>query len=389
MIAQTPLPSSHQPSPLPLHASPALTRLSGTILTPAGWLKGQVQFDHRIRALHADDTLPDDGCYILPGFIDLHVHGGGGRDSMQGGDAIQIMAQTHARHGTTSLLPTTMTAPVSEIEIALAAIGAAYSSRSAGAARVLGAHLEGPFINPAKLGAQPDHVLPATLALIEQLAQLAPIRVMTLAPELAGHLELIQTLSQRGIRMQLGHSNGSYEDGTAALAHGAAGFTHLFNAMSPLQQRAPGMVGAALAQAEYAELIPDLLHVHPGAIRVALRAIPNLYCVTDATAATDMPDGPYFLGRMQVHKCQNGVRLADGTLAGSTLTMDQALRNLVSLGLDLADAALRVSTYPANYLGLNDLGRIDLDCLADLVQLDRHLNLIGVYIDGQRIDCRP
>jgi N-acetylglucosamine-6-phosphate deacetylase len=152
--------------------------------------------------------------------------------------------------------------------------------------------------------------------------------------------------------------------------------------MSPLHHREPGMVGAALAHADYAELIPDLLHVHPGAIKVALRSIPHLYCVTDSTAATGMPDGDYMLGRQLVHKCMGGVRLADGTLAGSTLTMDQALRNLVGIGLDLADASRRVSTNAADYLGETERGRLAPGCFADLVVLDRNLHIKAVYIEG-------
>src|SRR5215212_9016098 len=138
--------------------------------------------------------------------------------------------------------------------------------------------------------------------------------------------------------------------------------------MTPLHHRMPGMVGAALAHAQYAEIIPDLLHVHPGAIRAALRSIPCLYCVTDSTAAAGMPDGEYRLGRQTVSKCLGGVRLADGTLAGSTLTMDQALRNLVDeLGLALDDAAKRVSTFAADYLGVTDRGRLEPGAWADLV----------------------
>src|SRR3978361_169701 len=166
-------------------------------------------------------------------------------------------------------------------------------------------------------------------------------------------MEVIQEMAARGVRVQLGHSLGTYDDAVNALKHGARGFTHLFTAMSPLHHRDPGMVGAALAHAEYAELIPDLLHVHPGAIRAALRAIPRLYCVTDSTAATGMPDGSYTLGRQTVHKCLGGVRLADGTLAGSTLTMDQALRNMVGLGLSVEDASRRVATHAADFLGLS------------------------------------
>src|SRR5215212_3663851 len=157
--------------------------------------------------------------------------------------------------------------------------------------------------------------------------------------------------------------------------------------MTPLHHRMPGMVGAALAHAQHAEIIPDLLHVHPGAIRAALRAIPKLYCVTDSTAATGMPDGEYRLGRQVVTKCLGGVRLADGTLAGSTLTMDQALRNLVDeLGLDLLDASRRVSTHAADYLGVSERGRLAPGAWADVVVLDRDLQLTDVYVEGASIE---
>jgi N-acetylglucosamine-6-phosphate deacetylase len=157
--------------------------------------------------------------------------------------------------------------------------------------------------------------------------------------------------------------------------------------MSALHHRAPGVAGAALALAEHAELIPDLLHVHPGAIRAALRAIPGLYCVTDSTAAAGMPDGDYVLGRQRVRKCAGAVRLADGTLAGSTLTMDQALRNLVfELGLPLPDAARRVSTQAARYLGLGDRGIVAAGAWADVVVLDAHLRLREVLVEGTAID---
>ncbi len=201
-----------------------------------------------------------------------------------------------------------------------------------------------------------------------------------------GNLALIAPLRAAGFVVQLGHTLGSYEDGVAALEQGAAGFTHLFNAMTGLHHRAPGMVGAALAHARYSEIIPDLLHVHPGAIRAALRAIPCLYCVTDSTAAAGMPDGEYRLGRHVVTKCLGGVRLPDGTLAGSTLTMDQALRNLVGLGLDLADASRRVSTHAADYLGLADRGRLQPGAWADMVVLDRELQLQRVFSEGEEID---
>ncbi|SEN52048.1 N-acetylglucosamine-6-phosphate deacetylase [Duganella sp. CF517] len=359
--------------------------IKGNILTSAGWIRGEVTFDERVLAITGggiDPALNADD-YIIPGFIDLHVHGGGGKDVMEGGDAVRTIAAIHARHGTTSMLATTMTAPPEDIDLALAGIGKAAARRGKGEARVLGAHLEGPYINSGKLGAQPNYARSAKLADVERLETLAPLKLITVAPEIDGHLELVKELSDAGMRVQIGHTLGTYEDGKAALENGAHGFTHLFNAMTGLHHREPGMVGAALAHAQYAELIPDLLHVHPGAIKTALRCIPRLYCVTDSTSATGMPDGEYMLGRQVVHKCMGGVRLPDGTLAGSTLTMDQALRNLVGLGLDLADASARVSTYAADYLGLQERGRVAPGAYADLVVLDRDLNLKAVYIEGE------
>jgi N-acetylglucosamine-6-phosphate deacetylase len=187
--------------------------------------------------------------------------------------------------------------------------------------------------------------------------------------------------------VQVGHSIATYEQATEALRCGAAGFTHLFNAMSGLHHRAPGTAGAALAHAAHAELIPDLQHVHPGAIRAALRAVPGLYCVTDATSATGMPDGDYRLGRQTVTKCLDAVRLADGTLAGSTLTMDRALRNLVlALGLPLAEASARVSTHAARYLGEAERGVIEAGAFADLVLLDAaRLELKQVFVEGEAL----
>lgn len=372
----------------------AAMELKGHILTPRGFVRGSLRTDEtgRIVALHGEhadeqavrnDSLP----IVLPGFIDLHVHGGGGRDIMEGGDAALRVAELHVQHGTTSLLATTMTAPMSDLERAFRALGPVCGSREPRSARVLGVHLEGPYINSGKLGAQPNYARPVHAEELRRLNQLAPIRLITLAPETAGNMDAIEHLVAAGFRVQLGHTLGSYEDGVEAMKRGATGFTHLFNAMSGLHHREPGMVGAALAHARYSEIIPDLLHAHPGAIRVALRAIPHLYCVTDSTAAAGMPDGDYKLGRHKVTKCLGGVRLPDGTLAGSTLTMDQALRNLVNeLGLELIDASRRTATYAADYLGLHDRGRLATGAWADLAVLDRDLQLTDVYVEGVSIE---
>lgn len=369
------------------------TTLQGHILTPQGFVRGTLSTtpEGRIAAITGtpvdEKTVRDsDQPLVLPGFIDLHVHGGAGHDIMEGGDAALHVATLHARHGTTSLLATTMTAPQSDLDAAFAAMGPLCAQRAPNAARVLGVHLEGPYISEARLGAQPPFARPASFDEIHRLHAMAPIRLITLAPEVGGNHDLIAQLVAEGFKVQLGHTTGSYEQGVAALRCGATGFTHLFNAMSALHHREPGMVGAALAHAEFAEVIPDLLHVHPGAIHTALRAIPKLYCVTDSTSAAGMPDGDYKLGRHTVTKCMGGVRLADGTLAGSVLSMDQALRNLVNaLGLDLADASKRVSTYAADHLGLPDRGRLQAGAWADVVVLTRDLQVQAVCVEGREV----
>ncbi len=365
------------------------TSLAGRILTPAGWITGRLAIggDGRIAAIEASASAGGQPLEIVPGFIDLHVHGGDGADIMQGGDAGARIARLHARTGTTALLATTMTAPVVDIRSALRDLAPHIDRRPAGGARILGVHLEGPYINPEKLGAQPAHARSGSWEEVADFHATASLRLVTLAPEFEANLELIRCLVAAGIHVQLGHSLATYEQGVAGLAAGATGFAHLFNAMSELHHREPGLVGAALAHAEFAELIPDLLHVHPGAIHAALRAIPRLYCVTDATAATGRPDGDYMLGSQPVRKCLGGVRLADGTLAGSTLTMGQGLHNLLGLGLELAEASWRLSRYPAEFLGIVDRGTLAVGHHADIVVLDADRHVRQVYVEGENIPC--
>jgi len=367
--------------------------ITGNVLSASGWRYGTIGIQQdRISLVPQTPGDPDtnDDVLIIPGFIDLHVHGAGGADVMDSGEPFEVLARMHARHGTTSLLTTTMTAPREEIEAVLAKLGRYIAQpRAPSSARVLGVHLEGPYINRGRLGSQPDFAITASLEQLEHQCSLAPLKVVTLAPEIPGHLELVQFLVKKGIRAQIGHTLGTYEQGLQALESGARGFTHLFNAMTPLNHRAPGMVGTALAHADYCELIPDLVHVHPGALLAALRAIPKAYCVSDSTAGAGMPDGEYRLGRQRVTKSLGCVRLADGTLAGSTLTLDQGLRNLVNLGFSIADASARVSRYPADYLGLQDRGRIESGAWADLVVLDRKLRPIAVFVEGEPLEPMP
>ena len=346
----------------------------------------EISYTHKIEKI--DLLKAEDKKYplLVPGFIDLHIHGGGGSDIMEAGDAINTIASTHSRFGTTSFLATTMTAPFSDLEKAFLSMREVFLNRGKSQSRLLGVHLEGPFISPDKLGAQPNFTRVASLKEIQHLNNIIPIKVITLAPEVFNHLELIPELTKMGIVIQIGHTNGTYEDGVEALNQGAKSFTHLFNARSTFHHRAPGMVGAALAHGQYAELIPDLEHVHPGAIKAALRCIPNLYFVTDSTAATGMPDGDYKLGSHIVHKCLGGVRLKDGTLAGSALTMDQAYRNLMKIGLIQEDISKKLSTIPAELIGLNDRGSLKVGNHADFVVFDSEYKIKTVIIEGDECE---
>jgi N-acetylglucosamine-6-phosphate deacetylase len=357
--------------------------LTGRVLTPSGWVPADVSFAAQIDAIAPRADAPDD-VLILPGCVDLHCHGGGGGDVMQGEAGIRTAARLHARTGTTSWLATTVTAPLAEIEHALRGIAAVMAAPGQGEARILGVHLEGPFINPGKLGAQPPFAIPADVATMRHLLTLAPITVVTLAPECDPGDALFNFLLAQGIRPQIGHSLCSHAQARAALQRGA-GLTHFYNAMTPLNHRTPGAVGAGLAYAEYAEIIPDLVHVAPDAILAARRAIPRLYGVTDATAGAGMPDGPYQLGQHRVQKIGAHLTLPDGTLAGSALTTAQALRNLVSIGLPLAEASQRLSTFPADWLGRAEFGRIEPGANADFLVLSPNLSLRAVYVGGQAV----
>jgi len=369
----------------------SVQHLDGSVLTPQGFILGRLEMRDGIVAgvegvPVTEDVALKSGALIVPGFIDLHVHGGAGRDFMEGEDSSIAIAAFHARHGTTSLLATTVTSDPRELRRTVEAIQICQRELQASGARTLGMHLEGPYISPEKLGAQPSHSRPFDPVELTYLHQLVTVKLVTLAPEVSDHVEAIKWLRAQGILVQIGHTNASYEQVKEAMNCGATGFAHLFNAMTGLHHRSPGAVGAAFAHAEYAEIIPDLEHVHPGAILAARRAIPKLYGVTDATAATGMPDGTYRLGTHSVYKCQCSVRLANGTLAGSALTMDQALRNLVGLGLPLQEAVQRLSTFPADFLGNYAIGRLRIGACADVVVLDGQLNVKRVCIDGVSID---
>jgi len=287
-----------------------------------------------------------------------------------------------------ALAPTTSTSSVAVIERALASIEAVRRTPAADEPTILGAHLEGPFINQGKLGAQRNLTLKGDAALALRWADLCRIVVATVAPEIPGSGEVIEALRSRDCRVQVGHSLATYEEAAVGFARGLSGFTHLFNGMSGLDHRKPGVAAYALAKGQYAEVICDLNHVHPAIVLAAYRAIPSLYAITDATTTAGCPDGTYTTGNDQtVVKTGNVIMLADGSsLAGSAITMLDAFRNLVSIGLSLAEAAEMTSARQADYLRLTDLGALAPGYLASFVVLSQDLKLQSVWLRGRELE---
>ncbi len=378
-------------------AAVTLRLRSERIVTPAGTLAGEVVIDDgRITdvgpaAIGHDGEVVDLGPrWLLPGYIDVHVHGGGGGQfNSSDPEEILSVARFHARHGTTALLATTVSAPVEELAVALAAI-ARCVAQGDGAA-VLGAHLEGPFLSPQRPGAQdPATFLPPDPETLERLLEAGrgSVRLMTLAPELPGGLRLIASLVEAGVVASLGHTDATYEQARAGAEAGARAATHLFNAMPPLHHRHPGVLGAVLDLPEIScELICDGVHVDPSVLRVAYRAkgATGIRLVTDAMQATGMPDGEYLLGAARVAVVEGRASLAGGgSIAGSTLTMEGAVRNAVRfLRVRVEEAAALASHNPARLLGLSDRkGSVAAGMDADLVVLDDELRVCATLVAG-------
>lgn len=341
--------------------------------------------------------------YICPGFLDVHVHGGGGADFMDADpEAVLTICRFHAAHGTAALLATTLTAAPAEIVAALAAVrrAAVWTGRTGGApaaagAAVLGFHVEGPFINPEYKGAQDEgHLrLPATAEADSWLAAGGPATAavwqVTMAPELPGGLAFIRHVTERGMLVNAGHTGCRYAEMAAAVGAGLTGVTHAFNAMRGLHHREPGCVGAAMALPHLrVELIADGHHVHPASMGILIRArgAGEVHLVTDAMRAAGQPEGTYGLGGLTVTVRAGRALLADGTLAGSLLTMDQAVANIHRLvGLPLHTAVHMASLNPARRLGLDGRkGSLAAGKDADITILDRHLQA-SLTLAGGRV----
>ena len=379
-----------------LHAARALTPT--TELTDAGILIR----DGVIEAVgpRQDMTLPSGATEIsaagqtaIPGFIDIHIHGAGGHDVMEGtAEAMSTVAQTLARHGTTSFVATTVTASPDDTCRSVEGI-ARYITQQFETlqpkAEVLGVHYEGPFINKARRGVHPaEWVQLPSAELLQRFVQAAAgkARILTIAPELLGAIPCIHAAREAGIVVAMGHTDATYEQARAGIVHGARHAVHVYNAMRPFSHRDSGVIGAVLTSQEVtAELIADGIHVEEAAMRLLLQAkgAGCVILISDGLSATGMPDGKYMLGNFEVTVSGGVCRNAEGKLAGSTLTLDRALRNVVALGISLPGAVRMLTTNPAKLLGIEfKKGALRTGADADIVLLDENLQITNVWARG-------
>lgn len=365
----------------------------------------------RIRDGHIEDVVPGQigrgsqaidysGHFIVPGFVDVHTHGIEGIDVLDGPDAVSRVASRLPKYGVTAFCPTSVACSPQQLTMFLGAVQAAQAAPAPGAARVLPAHLESNFINPDWNGAQPIHCLrsfkprdqkPEGDFAGDEIVQAivnhrASVGIVTLAPEMPGGLDLVHDLAMAGHRVSLGHTGATYEQARAAIDAGARHATHLFNRMSSMTSRSPGVVGAVLeSNLVTAELICDGHHVHPSLVALAIRtkSISRVMAITDGTAAAGLPAGSRArLGDQEILAGEHTATLRDGTLAGSMLTMDGAFRMLVGLGLTVPEAARMCAGTPCEALGITRAGAIAAGNRADLVVLDRQFRVVQTYIAG-------
>lgn len=338
-------------------------------------------------------TLDAEGCYVIPGLVDVHFHGAAGHDFCDGTpEALASIAAYELANGVTSICPATMTLGaerLKEICRNAADASAAGSSGTPDGARLVGIHLEGPFIAPGKKGAQnPDYIVRPSTELLQELIEASNslVRLITVAPEVDGAADFIREASGQ-VHVSIGHTACDYDTAARAIALGADHLTHTFNAMQPLSHRAPGPIAAgAMAGSVMAEVICDGIHVHPSMIKCLLRLFgpERVVFISDSMRATGMPDGTYDLGGLAVSVAGPYAKLADGTIAGSVSNLMQCMKNAVSMGIPLETAVACATVNPARSIGADDLvGSLDCGKRADCVLLDKDsLEIKHVIKDG-------
>lgn len=328
------------------------------------------------------------GLFISPGFMDIHIHGAGGSDTMDGTqEALENISNTVLKSGVTRFLATTMTMPSDQIKTALNAVRERIKNQeSQKTAKILGIHLEGPFINVAKKGAQNgQYVVPPNFELIKPYLDL--IKIITIAPENDAHFKFIEKMkAYPNVKLSIGHTNSNFETAISAFENGVTHITHCFNAMPPLHHREPGVIGAMLSEPFTAELIADEIHVHKGLFKGLSKCVDKdkLVLITDSMRAGGLEEGNYDLGGQNVIVKEGACRLEDGTLAGSVLTMNMAVRNFArNTDLPLNEVINLVSLNPAKVIGMDkDYGSLSIGKVADINIFDAHFNIIRTFVDG-------
>ena len=357
--------------------------ISGKIVNHSSIFNGTIEFSKNIESVSKQKNLNTENI-IIPGFVDLHCHGGKGFDTMAGLSSIKKMSEYHLAYGTTSLLPTTLTATLNDTVKALQGFND-FIDQNKSLTNILGVHLEGPFINPNKLGAQPPQAQLPNIDFIKKIKDVAKIKIITLAPELDGADILINYLINNNINVQIGHSLADYNFCMKVMDKNKIGFTHLFNAMSGYNHRHPGVVTAALNHAEYSEIICDLHHVNQANIHLAHKSIPNLYAISDAISACGMPDGKYDFANIKIEKKDDQAVINDKTLAGSIVNMLDTFKNLIKINFSLQQAVAMTSYHAAQYLKENDKGKIEQGFCSNLLVLNQQYNIKEVYLYGDLV----
>ena len=338
------------------------------------------------------DVVPDAaaaaGPYLAPGFVDVHVHGWGGHDAMDGPSALDGMARALLQHGVTSFVPTAVTAPFERLLAFANDVRAWFAHAPADGAAPLGFNIEGPCISFEKKGAQNEAYIQDPMAVLDELEPLLEgLRIMTVAPERFGALELIRRLAEAGVSPSLGHSMATADEAAAGYAAGARTTTHLFNAMSGIDNHRPGLAVTALTDdGAFVELIADGLHVERAVWPIIARSKPRdrLILVTDGITLAGVGEGVFKLGDLEVEVRDGACRLvSDGRLAGSVIALDSAVRNVVESGIGLVDAVRAATRNPLDLLGVTDRGRLAPGQLADLVELDDDLGVNRVMKSGR------
>lgn len=378
--------------------------INGTIITPFHLVSGKAIIIEkgRIReivnkeelstaTLTGVEVIEAKDKFIVPGYIDIHIHGGGGSDVMDGDyESINKIAIAHSHFGTTSFLPTTMTMSKDKIIRSLRSICEAVKKGTAGA-EILGIHMEGPYINPEKKGAQKEEDIKKIS--IEEFLEFNQasgnlIRLVTIAPEMPGAIDLIKYLYKQGIIASVGHSNATYVQTRAGIQAGLSHVTHTFNAMRGLHHREPGVIGAALTSPELTvEVIADGIHIHPIVLKILtkIKDGEKIVLITDSMRATGLNEGTYDLAGQEVIVTKGQARLKDGTLAGSVLTMDKAVKNMVTkVGIPLPKAIQMASFNPAKSIGIDDKkGSLEPGKDADIVIINKNLETELTIVAGK------